>query len=251
MSFFTRPKRVSPLPEHLEVVLGGRVVDVRLRTNVRARRYTLRLGRAGGEPVVTIPPGGSLAGARSFLDAHAGWLMQRLAARPGPRPIEDGATLPLRGVIHRIEHRPGRRGTAWVEAAPNGPVLAVAGDAEHLPRRVVDWLKREARTDLDAAVFRYASMIDKRVTAIRIRDQKGRWGSCSSRGSLSFSWRLILAPPMVLDYLAAHEVAHLREMNHSAAFWRLLHRMCPETDRAEAWLKREGASLHLFGAGEA
>lgn len=248
MSFVTRPKRVTPLPDHLEVVLGGRAVNVRLRTNPRARRYTLRLARAGVEPVVTIPPSGSVAGARSFLEHHSEWLQRRLAARPSVRPIADGATLPIRGVIYRIEHRPGRRGTVWVERGRSDPVLAVAGDAEHLSRRVTDWLKREARADLEKAVYQYAAMIGKRATAIRIRDQKGRWGSCSSRGSLSFSWRLVLAPPMVLDYLAAHEMAHLREMNHSPAFWRLLRRICPETDRAEAWLKREGASLHLFGA---
>ena len=85
------------------------------------------------------------------------------------------------------------------------------------------------------------------LRVIAIRDTKSRWGSCSSTGTLSFSWRLIMAPPLVLDYLAAHEVAHLKELNHSNRFWTLLHELCPATDEAERWLKRHGAELHRYG----
>ncbi len=247
MPFFTRAKRTQRLPDRIEIFLDGRDVSIRVRPNARARRYTLNLGVAGADPVVTIPSGGSSSGARSFLERNSDWLASRLSKRPVARPFRPGRIVPVRDVKHRIGHRPGERGTVWVEAGPNMPILAVAGEREHLQRRLLDWLKREARGDLEEAVFDYAAAINVRPSAISLRDSKGRWGSCSSRGTLSFSWRLILAPPTVLDYLAAHEVAHLKEMSHGPSFWRLVHRICDHTDEAEAWLKAHGAGLHAFG----
>ena len=247
MAFFTRAKRAQNVPERIELRLDDQEVSVRLRPNPRARRYTLNLGVAGADPVLTIPAGGNIYDARAFLDRNTDWLVNRLSSRPAARPFRPGRILPVRDTKHRISHRPDARGTVWVEDGERLPILAVAGQREHLERRVLDWLKHEARTDLEAAVFNYAHQVEARPTAIRLRDPKGRWGSCSSRGTLSFSWRLILAPPMVLDYLAAHEVAHLREMNHSLSFWRLVHSICPDTDEAEAWLKAHGAGLHAIG----
>ena len=158
---------------------------------------------------------------------------------------------PLRGVAHRIVHAPEARGVVWVEPGLDGPRLCVAGERPHVARRVIDFLKREARKDIEAAVRRHARAIGVEPKRIAVRDTVSRWGSCSSAGRLSFSWRLILAPPFVLDYLAAHEVAHLVHLNHSPKFWALLGRACPNTDRAEAWLKAHGASLHRYGAEDA
>jgi predicted metal-dependent hydrolase len=123
----------------------------------------------------------------------------------------------------------------------------VPGQPEHVARRVTDFLKREARRDLEAAVERHLVTAKAAARRISIKDTKSRWGSCSANGTLSFSWRLILAPPFVLDYLAAHEVAHLRELNHSHRFWRLTHHLCRRTDEAEAWMKRHGPQLHRYG----
>jgi predicted metal-dependent hydrolase len=153
----------------------------------------------------------------------------------------------LRGVDHRIVHRPHARGVVWVEQGEDGPLICVAGERPHVPRRVADFLKREARRDIEAAVARHARAIGVAPKRIAVRDTTSRWGSCSSTGRLSFSWRLILAPRFVLDYLAAHEVAHMTHMNHSPKFWALVHRVYPDTDRAEAWLKAHGATLHRFG----
>ena len=113
------------------------------------------------------------------------------------------------------------------------------------------YLKREARRDLEAASRHYAKEIGARIKRVSVRDQSSRWGSCSSSGVLSYSWRLIFAPPHVLDYLAAHEVAHLKEMNHSARFWRLLDRLCPEMQRAKIWLDVHGTDLHRYGLSDA
>ena len=125
--------------------------------------------------------------------------------------------------------------------------ICVAGDAPHVSRRAGDFLKREAKRDLEAACRRYAEAAGVKIKRITVRDQSSRWGSCSTTGVLSFSWRLILAPPFVLDYLAAHEVAHLVEMNHSRRFWRLVERLCPGMQRAKAWLDAHGTDLHRYG----
>jgi hypothetical protein len=127
-------------------------------------------------------------------------------------------------------------------------LLCVAGRAPHLARRITDFLKREARRELSTATRRHAAALAVTVERIAVRDTASRWGSCSHDGSVSYSWRLILAPPFVLDYLAAHEVAHRRELNHSPRFWRVVDQLTPDRRRAEAWLKAQGNSLHRYGA---
>jgi predicted metal-dependent hydrolase len=159
-----------------------------------------------------------------------------------------GAVLPLRGRLRRIEHRPGERGAVWVETHGSENLLCVAGEAPHVSRRVHDYLKREAKRDLEVASRRAAQSLGITFRRVSVRDQRSRWGSCSSNGVLSFSWRLILAPPFVLDYLAAHEVAHLVEMNHSRRFWRLVAGINPDPGSAKAWLDAHGADLHRYGA---
>src|SRR6202012_83128 len=165
-------------------------------------------------PSLPIPPRGTQKDAREFAELHGGWIAARLGRLPKAAPFQPGTLVPLRGVAHRIVHRAGVRGPVWTEMRDSGErILCVAGEPEHIDRRVHDYLKREARRDLQKAAQAYAQALGVRVKRLSIRDQSSRWGSCTSAGSLSFSWRLILAPPFVLDYLAAHEVAHLVEMN--------------------------------------
>ncbi len=199
-------------PHAIEVECDGAVHLVRLRRHRQARRYTLRVVAVTREAVLTMPPRGS-------------------------------------GIVHAISHRRSVRGTVWTETGGDGRrFLCVASrDPAHVSRRINDFLKREAKRDLELAVSRYAERLGVEVRRISIRDQVSRWGSCSTSGALSFSWRLVLAPRFVLDYLAAHEVAHLVEMNHSSRFWRLLSRICPDMDRAKAWLDARGTDLHRYG----
>jgi len=245
---FLFDKSPPPASDRFEIATESGIVAVTLRRHPNARNYTLRLKSATGAPVLTMPKRGSLRQARDFLDRHAGWLVRQMDKLPKARPIEDGALIPIRGVPHRIRHLAGKRGTATIELDGDQPVLTVCGQPEHLKRRVLDFLKREAKRAIEPAVMKHAATLDVTVRAIRYRDQTSRWGSCTITGHLSFSWRLILAPPYVLDYLAAHEVAHLREMNHSRRFWRVCESLCPQTRQARAWLKTEGASLHAVGA---
>jgi len=234
-------------PSAINIVFEREVYLVRVRRHRQARRYTLRIQSATREVLLTIPPRGSLKQAREFAEKHGGWIAARLDRLPQPAPFAHGIILPLRGIDHRIEHRPGARGTVWIEEAGNERLLCVAGAPAHVARRVRDFLKREAKRDLEAASRKAAALLGVALKRVSIRDQSSRWGSCSTTGLLSYSWRLILAPPFVLEYLAAHEVAHLLEMNHSRRFWRLVERISPHLTRAKTWLDVHGTGLHRFG----
>jgi predicted metal-dependent hydrolase len=235
-------------PQSIEVLFDKSIYPVRIRRHRQARRYTLRIDAASREVVLTIPPRGSLKEARDFAQKHGGWIAARLKRLPQATPFEEGITVPFRGIAHRIVHRPGARKPVWVEAGDDGEcMICVAGDPPHHNRRIGDFLKREAHRALDAASRRYATELGTTFKRISVRDQTSRWGSCSNTGVLSFSWRLILAPPFVLDYLAAHEVTHLVELNHSPRFWRLLKKLSPDCERAKAWLDIHGGDLHRYG----
>ncbi|MGP9820922.1 M48 family metallopeptidase [Salinarimonas sp. NSM] len=243
------PARPQPEPAALRVAHETVSYDVVLKRSARARRLTLRVSSATGEVVLTIPARTALATAERFARDHAGWIAGRVARLPGRVAFEDGVEVPLRGVPHRIVATGGRRAPARIGQDSTGtPAILVSGDADLVAKRVAELLMREARADLAAAVARHTATLGIPAKRLTLRDTRSRWGSCSARGHLSFSWRLIFAPPFVLDYLAAHEVAHLKEMNHSARFWRLTERLCPRTEEAEAWLARHGAGLHRWGA---
>jgi predicted metal-dependent hydrolase len=244
---FRRPSE----PQSLEIEFDRAIYPVRLRRHRQARRYTLRIDGAARDVVLTMPLRGSLKEARAFAQKHGGWIAARLKRLPAAAPFMPGAVVPVRGVAHRIAHRHGARGTAWTEVDDTGDaLLCVAGELPHLGRRVGAFLKREAQRDLAAASRRHAATLGVAIKRIAVRDQSSRWGSCSNSGALSYSWRLILAPPFVLDYLAAHEVAHLVELNHSPRFWRLVRQLTAEAERAKAWLDVHGADLHRYGAPE-
>jgi predicted metal-dependent hydrolase len=238
-----------PSRDWVTLNLAGETLRIALKRVRGARRYTLRVRAATRDVVLSMPVRGSYESARAFAERHAAWINAKLSRLPSAVPFEPGQTVPLRGVDHVVVHSQ-KRGSVWVEAASTlaeKPRLCVGGDPAFASRRIADFFKREARRDLDAATKRYADALGKKARRLAVRDTTSRWGSCSAQGSLSFSWRLVLAPPFVLDYLAAHEIAHLVHMNHSPAFWKLTRRLYPDTDRAESWLNAHGASLHRYG----
>lgn len=235
--------RGGPRAQVITVVAGGREVEVTLRRNARAKRYTLRLSPKGVGATVTLPRRGTIAEARAFLSRHLDWIAERLPSE-GAATAAPGGSLLYRGIPHRIAASGGLRGVVRAAHADDGPVLLVPGEPEHAARKLATFLRKAARTDLEAAVARHAATLGVRPSAIRLKDTTSRWGSASSRGVLCFSWRLVLAPPFVLDYVAAHEVAHLREMNHSDRFWSICRALAPRTDEAKNWLKMHGSDLH-------
>lgn len=241
--------------EYVDVSHSGETYRVILKRIRGARRYTLRIRAASRDVVLSMPYRGKVAEAKRFAGTHAAWIGARIRRLPEPVPFAHGSVLPLRGIDHRIVHMGKVRGTVWAgdidsagvnESSPQR-ALFVAGDSAHVSRRVMDFLKQQARKDLLDATRVHASKIGRTPAGVTLRDTSSRWGSCSSSGALSFSWRLILAPAYVLDYLAAHEVAHLRHLDHSDDFWALTRELCAETDRAEAWLRAHGADLHRYG----
>jgi predicted metal-dependent hydrolase len=245
---FHGPSEQSGAPSTIEISFDASTYRVRLRRHPTARRYTLRVDAAARDVILTMPTRGSLKAAREFAQKHGGWIAARLSRLPKATPFAHGVVVPLRGIPHRITHRPATRGTVWTETDEAGDlILCVTGGAPHVDRRIADFLKREARRDLDAASRQHAHSLGVTIKRIVVRDQSSRWGSCSSSGVLSYSWRLILAPTFVLDYLAAHEVAHLAELNHSPRFWRLVRRLSPEFERAKTWLGAHGNELHSYG----
>ena len=233
---------------------AGELISVSLRRLASARRFTLRVRFAARDAVLTMPRRASMRDAREFTERHAAWIAARLKRLPATIPFAPGSIVPVRGVDHALLHRPSARGTVWAEQLVDGLdhdaefALCIAGAAEHFHRRVRDHFKREARRDLEAAVERHTAALCLPMRSVGLRDTVSRWGSCSASGSLNFSWRLIMAPPFVLDYLAAHEVAHLVHLDHSSRFWDLTRRICAHTDRAESWLSAHGAHLHKYGA---
>ena len=211
---------------------------------------TLRVSRASGSIILTLPPRCSDADAGTFVSRHMAWLRDNLELLPAPVPFGDGASMPLRGEMHRLVFTgPGRASRVVMQrAAPDSTrELLVSGHLEHAPRRLRDWLWAQARADLESRVAHHARNLGLTYKRISIRDQSSRWGSCSTTGVLSFSWRLVMAPPLVLDYVAAHEVAHLAEMNHGRRFWALVRKTMPEMDEAKAWLHASGMELHRYG----
>jgi predicted metal-dependent hydrolase len=245
--------RMQKHPQGLEralLVIDGDVLPLTLKRNPRARRIILRLDRSGRGVQITLPLRASRLKALDFAKSHSDWIKARIARIPEGIAFAHGAVIPLRGIPHEIRHVGNLRGLVRV-ISPNdfGPgSIEVAGEVSHLARRCREWLKVQARKDLTAASSAYAQAMGVGFRKLTVRDQASRWGSCSTTGQLSYSWRLILAPPFVLDYVAAHEVAHLKHMNHGARFWALVKRHCPEFNRARGWMKANGRQLHSYDA---
>ncbi len=218
--------------------IGDPAIEVRLRRNPRARRMVLRVAIAGRGPTLTLPPGVSLANARAFLRDHEGWLRGHLSG-PSPRvTVAEGTVLPFAGGTLTL-HRHAGRGTVR-----SGDTLVVGGPPAAIGPRAAAWLREEARAACVAGVERHAATLGLRAGRVTLRDPRSRWGSCTASGDLMFSWRLVMAPPAVLDYVIAHEVAHLAELNHSPRFWAVVRQLCPEMEGPRDWLRRHGAGLH-------
>ncbi|MDW6024536.1 SprT family zinc-dependent metalloprotease [Mesorhizobium sp. BAC0120] len=240
-----RLKKRPPVEERLHEV-AGRSLPLKIVENQRARRLTLRIDSGGRGLRITIPPGLARREVERFLSNHQGWLEQRLAKVPLRPHVRPGIKLPVRGVPHLIVHHAGTRGTVEVSRDNSGPILIVHGDRQHLPRRLADFLKREAKREINRLVEKHTATVRRRAKSVRFKDTSSRWGSCTADGGLSFSWRIMMAPPEIINYLVAHEVAHLKEMNHGPKFWKLCTQLCPDTERCRDWLKRNGGALQAI-----
>lgn len=228
--------------------IEGTPVPIELRKSDRARRLLLRVDQKREVVVLTLPSRVSQREGLSFAMGNSGWIAERLASLPPRIGFRRGARVPLLGEPHKLVHVPPgtttrRRGAAWIE----GDEIHITGEAEHFSRRVHDFLRLRARAEIKRRAERYAQQTEKEIRGLTLRDPATRWGSCSPKGELSFSWRLILAPAFVLDYVVAHEVAHLTVFSHAPRFWALVDQLVDHVDEARAWLKANGAALHRYG----
>ena len=228
-------------PETLALPSGPTRVE--WRRSPRARRVSLRIDPAGGGVVVTLPARATRKAGMALLMGHVDWVINRIAALPRAVSFVDGALVPICGRPHQIRHVPQARGAAWIEHE----ALHVTGAAEFLARRVRDFLRQEALRQLSAQVTEKARQIGIVPRRITVKDTKSRWGSCAPNTSLALSWRLLMAPPFVQDYVIAHEVAHLRHMNHGRQFWTLVDELTPHRESAVGWLQTQGAGLLRIG----
>ncbi|MDE9449785.1 M48 family metallopeptidase [Aliiroseovarius sp. Z3] len=235
-------KQANRLTETELVDLAGTPeVSVLLRPSARARRLSLRVSKLDGKVTLTVPHGASRREAIRFVSERADWIRKHLAdTMPEQRPIL-GATLPFLGQPHQITEAPIR-----VARIRDGRFLVPPGDPDKTAVRLEALLKREARDRLARASDHYAEKIGRQFGRLTLRDTRSRWGSCSSQGNLMYSWRLVMAPEAVLDYVAAHEVAHLVHMDHSSAFWAQVETICPSYHAPRQWLRDHGTSLHRY-----
>ncbi|MBL9050205.1 MAG: M48 family metallopeptidase [Tabrizicola sp.] len=224
----------------MPVLPGSPPVEVHLKRSARARRFSLRVSRLDGKVTLSMPLRAREGEALAFLRGHEGWLRETLQAMPESalRPVGLGMVIPVEGRELRVA--PGAGRGVRVE----GDDLLVPGDPATAGARVSAWLKTLARDRLARASTHYAGLVGRSYATLALRDTRSRWGSCSPDGRLMYSWRLIMAPPQVLGYVAAHEVAHLVELNHSPAYWEVVSRICPDWQEHRAWLRANGQVLH-------
>lgn len=224
---------------------------VTLRVNRRARRVSLRLDRTRREIVATAPSPRRLPEAAAFARERAGWIAERMAELPDATPIHPGMVLQVFGEPVRLEAGSGR--AKWLPAANGEPARITAmGDGEGYARAVILMLKKRAAAVLGERTEVYAAMLGVEAPKVTVADAKGRWGSCrpglrGGSAAIRYSWRLALAPFEVADYVAAHECAHLLELNHGPRFWAHVRALVGEPKAHRAWLRSEGARLHAFG----
>lgn len=220
---------------------------MRVHIDRRARRVSVRIDAMAREAVATAPAARHALDAISFATERVEWIAERLDALPPAISFRPGAYIPLRGVIHRLRQAESGRTVRIDRSLGVTPVLLVPGTREAFSDRVRAFLRAAARIDLAERVAVHAETLKVKPRSIAIKDMRSRWGSCSSEGRLNFSWRLVCAPPFALDYVAAHEVAHMKEMNHSDRFWKQVERCYPDWRETRTWLHERGAYLHAIG----
>ena len=222
------------------IQLGQPPIDVNIKRSSRARRLSLRISGVDGRVSLTVPRVSSLSEAQGFLSEKESWIRKHLDKQPEFVAVEPGAQVPVEGREREIVET----ATRVVKLHPHW--IEVPRGADKSAVRLRGFLKTLARDRLADASQSYATKLGRSFGKLTLRDTRSRWGSCTSEGNLMYSWRLIMAPPEVLDYVAAHEVAHLSEMNHSAAFWAEVAHLMPEYDAHRKWLRLNGGALHRY-----
>jgi len=226
----------------LSYEIDGQNISVTIRKNNQAKRLILRMDPKTGGVKVTLPPFADRDDALEMIARHQVWIANPLIKKQKVEPIQDGSCLIYKGQETLVRHDPARRGTVFFE---EGEII-VCGKSEFFERRLRDALKKQARADISDFAYPMADILSRRIEKIVLRDTVPRWGSCTAKGVLNFNWRLIMAPPHILRYVVAHEVSHLKEMNHSSEFWAVVAKLHPQYKRDRYWLKKNGARIQGY-----
>lgn len=230
------------LPDFLQV--GEEMLPLVIRRHQRAKRICLRYNPTNHAISLTLPRHTRVSDGLIFLMQKSEWLVETLHDMPSKKQIKPGVVIPLLGKRVRIKHDPEIK-RSWMI---RDDTLFVSGERDAFSENVTLALRKIASQTLTTLALRYGAMIGRRINRVTVRDTRSRWGSCSSTARLSFSYRLIFAPKEVMEYVVAHEVAHLRHMNHSQAFWNCVESICPDYEAAKDWLKLHGKDLYRFNA---
>jgi predicted metal-dependent hydrolase len=232
------------------IVLDGRRVEYTIRISAQSKRVRARVGPSGVE--VVLPAYERENRAPEFLQQNAAWVVGQLRRVDGLKrlrlPRRPAKTILLRGreVAVIVGAVPSGRGTNLVEEAESRVVIRPGSNGRTQPIRTLEyWLRRQARQDIEASLKRVLPRVGRRPNRVYVMGQRTKWGNCSSLGNLSFNWRLVMAPPFVLEYVVIHEAMHLAIPNHSQEFWLTVRSLCPDTEKARAWLRQHQELLML------
>ena len=232
--------RKRDLTAREQTCINGVVVPYTLRRSTRRRSISLRIDEDGLR--VSVPWNASQQAIRSALEQHADWVVRKLgewkAKRPPAVTWTDGDTLmfmgsPLKLVVN------GSRGTTRL-AADSLVVHATASDPNLVAQKVAAWMKEQAGLHYPGRVNHYCGLLGVSVREVKLSSARSRWGSCHSNGCIRLNWRMIQTPARLIDYVVAHEVAHLREMNHSARFWQAVGTLIPDYTERRAEIRKNG-----------
>jgi len=223
------------------ILINGSSLPVIIRKHPRSRRMIIRYQPLQHHVSLTLPRYTSIRQGLHFVEEKRAWLADQITEKAQPVPLADGQIIPVLGNDYTLRHI-GGRGVVSID----GDRILIPGDESFMKRRILEWLKRQARTEITRLATAKAEQINKPLKRISLRDTSTRWGSCSHDGNLSFSWRLIFAPYEVLEYVVGHEVAHIKHHNHSAAFWATVGEICPDYEKCRHWLKIYGSKLYSY-----
>ena len=231
------------MPTHT-ILINNTSMPVIIRKHPRSRCMVIRYRPLQHHISLTLPRYVSIRQGLRFVEEKREWIVQQISENAKHVPFIDGQIIPVLGEHYTLCHKEGR-GVVSIE----GDCIVVPGDENFMQRRVLEWLKRQAKEEITKLAQHHAKRIGKRLKKISLRDTSSRWGSCSHDGNLSFSWRLVFAPHAILDYVVCHEVAHLKHHDHSAAFWAVVEALCPEHEKSREWLRVNGVLLYSYGQG--
>jgi hypothetical protein len=230
------------IPSHLEI--EGKSLPLVVRESSKARRITLRIRpETGGEIILTLPFSYSRKQVLKFIESSKPWLAKQVAKSLPRIPFEEGMTLPIFGKHYELRHKSSTSFRSWW----GDDHLLIHAPIEKFDHFVQKSLHQAAKQFFSERTNTYANQISKSVNRITLKDTRSRWGSCTVDGNISYSWRLIFAPEQVADYICAHEVAHLVELNHSAKFWKIVEEFCPDYKDLRHWLRQHGKTLFQYG----